>query len=231
MAELINQGTTVRDSACVVVNFTRPGGSLLKLPAVQSVTFPSLAVDSREKTNLDSGSFKEFSPGLVDPGEVSMTALFNPSHPVYLEIQKSLAARETAAWQATLPEVIVKPITSSVTAGAAAIAVTGAVTFTGTEEAPNLANYSIGVGAALKINSTIYLVESISSTNAIKVTSKTGGSIGAAVTASVYSIVQPEVTIGWNGFLTSVTPSAETDANMTVEFAVKVTGKPTSVVV
>ena len=224
-----NYPTTARDSAGVRLYITRPGQAEELVEGISSLSPPPLTVDSREKTTFDSGNEKEFSPGLVDGGEVSFSAMWNPSHPGYIAIRAAHTSRETLAFRMVVPESeIIAPAANPATRGIT-ITAAGVVTFAGTAGAapPNWKAIDVGTGGALKVGNTLYLIRSIDENSIPTVRTVSGGLPAAVAAAAAFAVVKPQVNGAWDGFITGAPPSIETDSNITVEFSVKVTGSPT----
>ena len=56
------------------------GTSFTTIARITDLSLPSMSADSVESTSHDSANFtREFEPGLIDPGELSLTILYDPA--------------------------------------------------------------------------------------------------------------------------------------------------------
>lgn len=70
---LFGQGTLLKMGDAAGTVFTT-------IARITDLSLPSLSADSVESTSHDSANFtREFEPGLIDPGEISFTILFDPA--------------------------------------------------------------------------------------------------------------------------------------------------------
>ena len=222
--------TTVYDSAGVKAFIQRVGMAQVWLEGVTSMKPPAGSVGSRDKTNFDSENHMEFSPGLVDPGEFTLSCLHNPSHPGYIELEAAQYSRETATFEYQYPEIEYLPVTTLAVDGIT-IGAGGVASFSGTGgEAPNWSQLGVGTGAGIKVGAITYLVKSINPTTRIPTLATLLGAVPAAVAvAAPYSIVRPRLRSTFAGFVMEFAPGIETDANSTAEAKVKVTGVPQNI--
>lgn len=77
------------------------GTNWVAIPKCKSISFPALTVASVDTTNLDNSDYyKTFTPGTIEPGNVSFTAEF--SSDTYNDLFDTL--RDVISWRVTSPD-------------------------------------------------------------------------------------------------------------------------------
>lgn len=104
MAEHIAKGTILSKSS-------GGGGSYVDIAAIMNITPPNQQRDALETTkHNDADRFRTFIPGLVDPGEVSLVVLYDPSDATH-GFQAELGSATVASYRITFPTTVAYTLT------------------------------------------------------------------------------------------------------------------------
>tara|TARA_Y100001933_G_scaffold245357_1_gene276076 strand:+ start:80 stop:520 length:441 start_codon:yes stop_codon:yes gene_type:complete len=98
------EGDGVVNTGGIEFHLTDDQGTLTKLKGVKTVTSPHLRVDEVETSDQDSGGTKEFSPGMGEWPDITVTLKHEPNSPTHQLILEHIASKEKRAFKAVVVE-------------------------------------------------------------------------------------------------------------------------------
>ena len=96
----------IGSGATFAVEATAGGGSYTTVGEVTDISPPASSVDAIDATHMASGDFREFVPGLIDPGEVSIEMNLTASSASDDLLHAWLEARENRSCRITWPNAV-----------------------------------------------------------------------------------------------------------------------------